>query len=84
MTCSVAQKHGRTPTRPMVCSPIHSPVCVCLEGVIHLAYTCAVSANCPKCTNRRAYYQQLQIRSADEPMTTFYKCTECGFRWRED
>ena len=41
-------------------------------------------ANCPKCTNRRAYYQQLQIRSADEPMTTFYKCTECGHRWRED
>ena len=41
-------------------------------------------ANCPKCTNRRAYYQQLQIRSADEPMTTFYKCTECGMRWRED
>ena len=40
--------------------------------------------NCPKCTNRRAYYQQLQIRSADEPMTTFYKCTECGMRWRED
>ena len=41
-------------------------------------------ANCPKCTNRRAYYQQLQIRSADEPMTTFYKCTECGHRWREE
>ena len=41
-------------------------------------------ANCSKCGNDRAYYQQLQIRSADEPMTTFYKCTECGFRWRED
>lgn len=27
---------------------------------------------------------RLQIRSADEPMTTFYKCTECGMRWRED
>ena len=41
-------------------------------------------ANCPKCNNYRAYYQQLQIRSSDEPMTTFYKCTQCGHRWRED
>jgi DNA-directed RNA polymerase III subunit RPC11 len=42
------------------------------------------AANCAKCGNDRAYYQQLQIRSADEPMTTFYKCTSCGLRWRED
>ena len=41
-------------------------------------------SNCPRCANYRAYYQQLQIRSADEPMTTFFKCTACGFRWRED
>ena len=40
--------------------------------------------NCTKCGNDHAYYQQLQIRSADEPMTTFYKCTDCGTRWRED
>ena len=26
-----------------------------------------------KCENREAYFRQLQIRSADEPMTTFYK-----------
>lgn len=25
---------------------------------------------CPSCDNDRAYYYQLQIRSADEPMTT--------------
>ena len=45
---------------------------------------CAPAANCTKCGNDHAYYQQLQIRSADEPMTTFYKCTACGLRWRED
>ncbi len=27
-------------------------------------------ATCPKCDNGRAYFYQLQIRSADEPMTT--------------
>ncbi|KAF8590566.1 hypothetical protein K439DRAFT_98956 [Ramaria rubella] len=27
---------------------------------------------CDKCDSNRAYFKQLQIRSADEPMTTFY------------
>ena len=30
----------------------------------------AVPATCDKCNHRRAYFYQLQIRSADEPMTT--------------
>ncbi|XP_013925728.1 PREDICTED: DNA-directed RNA polymerase III subunit RPC10 [Thamnophis sirtalis] len=40
---------------------------------------------CPKCGHPRAYFMQLQTRSADEPMTTFYKCCSapCGHRWRD-
>ncbi|KAK0089967.1 hypothetical protein PV325_004444 [Microctonus aethiopoides] len=40
---------------------------------------------CPKCSHNRAYFMQIQTRSADEPMTTFYKCcnSECGHNWRE-
>ena len=40
---------------------------------------------CPKCGHLRAYFMQIQTRSADEPMTTFYKCCEisCGHRWRD-
>lgn len=40
---------------------------------------------CPKCFHPRAYFVQIQTRSADEPMTTFYKCCnrQCGHRWRE-
>ncbi|OAG23026.1 hypothetical protein CC77DRAFT_685020 [Alternaria alternata] len=40
---------------------------------------------CPneKCRNHEAYWYQLQIRSADEPMTAFYKCTQCAKEWRE-
>ncbi|XP_046984592.1 DNA-directed RNA polymerase III subunit RPC10 isoform X2 [Schistocerca americana] len=40
---------------------------------------------CPKCSNPRAYFMQIQTRSADEPMTTFYKCCNpvCGHRWRD-
>ena len=39
---------------------------------------------CHRCGHKRAYFMQIQIRSADEPMTTFYKCTECSHQWREN
>lgn len=38
---------------------------------------------CPKCSNTKAEYFQYQTRSADEPATTFYRCTKCGHKWRE-
>jgi DNA-directed RNA polymerase III subunit RPC11 len=40
---------------------------------------------CPKCGNSRAYFMQIQTRSADEPMTNFFKCCnhQCGHRWRD-
>ncbi|XP_050517431.1 DNA-directed RNA polymerase III subunit RPC10 [Diabrotica virgifera virgifera] len=40
---------------------------------------------CPKCSHKRAYFMQLQTRSADEPMTTFYRCCnpECNHNWRD-
>jgi transcription elongation factor S-II len=37
---------------------------------------------CFKCFKRKCSYYQLQTRSADEPMTTFVTCLECGNRWR--
>ncbi|XP_055328990.1 DNA-directed RNA polymerase III subunit RPC10-like [Paramacrobiotus metropolitanus] len=41
-------------------------------------------STCPKCNHKRAYYHQMQTRSADEPMTIFYKCVSCGNQWREN
>ena len=41
---------------------------------------------CPKCAHGEAFFMQIQTRSADEPMTTFFKCADvlvCGFRWKE-
>jgi DNA-directed RNA polymerase subunit M len=38
---------------------------------------------CPKCGNKEAYYWQVQTRSGDEAMTTFYRCVKCGQTWRE-
>ncbi len=38
---------------------------------------------CPKCGNDEAYYVILQTRAADEPPTRIYRCTKCGYTWRE-
>lgn len=40
-------------------------------------------ATCPKCSHKKAYFFQLQTRSADEPMTTFFRCVQCAHRWKE-
>lgn len=37
---------------------------------------------CYKCQKRICTYYQLQTRSADEPMTTFITCLNCGNRWK--
>ena len=37
---------------------------------------------CWKCKSKKCTYYQLQTRSADEPMTTFVTCLDCGQRWK--
>ncbi|KAL4655449.1 transcription elongation factor A protein 2-like [Arapaima gigas] len=37
---------------------------------------------CGKCKGKNCTYTQVQTRSADEPMTTFVLCNECGNRWK--
>jgi len=37
---------------------------------------------CAKCGARDTTWTQKQTRSADEPMTTFVLCNNCGKRWR--
>lgn len=45
----------------------------------------STDAVCPKCSHGRAFFMQLQTRSADEPMTTFYRCCNhsCAHNWRD-
>ena len=38
---------------------------------------------CPKCGNREAYWWMVQTRGADEASTQFFRCTKCGYTWRE-
>ena len=37
---------------------------------------------CYKCKKRQCTYYQLQTRSADEAMTTFVTCLNCGNNWK--
>ena len=37
---------------------------------------------CPKCKSAKVNNHEKQTRSADEPMTQFFECVNCGNRWR--
>ena len=41
------------------------------------------AVECPKCGYGEVYFWMMQTRSADEPMTRFYRCRRCGHTWRE-
>ncbi len=42
----------------------------------------AIEIECEKCGNNKAVWWMLQTRSADEPTTQFYRCTQCKYTWR--
>ena len=37
---------------------------------------------CYRCGKNKCTYYELQTRSADEPMTTFVSCLNCGNHWK--
>jgi DNA-directed RNA polymerase subunit M/transcription elongation factor TFIIS len=37
---------------------------------------------CRKCKGKNCTYYLQQVRSADEPMTVFVQCIDCGQRWK--
>lgn len=53
------------------------------EGAKKVGLPIARGIKCPRCGNEEAFYEVLQTRRADEPPTRIYKCTKCGYVWRE-
>ena len=39
--------------------------------------------HCFKCHKNQCTFYEMQTRSADEPMTTFINCLNCGNRWKQ-
>ena len=37
---------------------------------------------CFNCKSKKIFTTQKQMRSADEPMTTFFSCQQCGNIWK--
>jgi DNA-directed RNA polymerase subunit M len=63
--------------------PEEEEVVVIDEELLEQRTMPTVRAVCPKCGHKEAYYWQVQTRSGDEAMTTFYRCTKCSQTWRE-
>jgi DNA-directed RNA polymerase subunit M/transcription elongation factor TFIIS len=49
------------------------------EGVLECK---ARDKNGQVCGSKRVFSYQRQVRSADEPMTTFASCCKCGTKWQ--
>ena len=41
------------------------------------------SYTCRRCRSKECTYYQMQTRSADEPMTLFVSCINCGNQWKQ-
>ncbi len=54
---------------------------IVMENVVNLPKT--KTRGCAKCGHDEAYFWIQQTRAADEPPTRFYRCTNCGYTWRE-
>ncbi|OVA01493.1 zinc finger protein [Macleaya cordata] len=65
---------------------VKKPIEPIFSGEDAMKFAPKTEATCPSCNHGQAYYRQLQIRSADEPMSTFYQCCNdnCRREWRED
>ena len=52
------------------------------EGAEFEGKPTATDVICDDCGHDEAWYTIKQTASADEPPTRFFKCKECGHRWR--
>jgi DNA-directed RNA polymerase subunit M len=53
------------------------------EGAEFEGKPTADDVTCDRCGHGEAWYTIKQTGAADEPPTRFFKCKECGNRWRD-
>ena len=67
-----------TPHKP----PVHYFMSVYAGNFAYAKQKVSSEFTCRKCKSNDCSYYQMQTRSADEPMTTFITCQNCGNRWK--
>jgi DNA-directed RNA polymerase subunit M/transcription elongation factor TFIIS len=78
---NVSKTDGTDVPHPVISHTARAPVRSLAPHARLPHAVCAVA--CSKCRHHQAFFMEVQIRSADEPATLFYKCTSCSHRWRE-
>ena len=63
--------------------PPQEPIIVIDKELQRLRTLPTVTIECPKCGNTLAYVWQVQTRGSDESSTQFFRCTKCGYTFRE-
>ncbi|KAG5293336.1 hypothetical protein I7I53_02132 [Histoplasma capsulatum var. duboisii H88] len=43
-----------------------------------------IQVDCQKCDSKEVTWSEMQLRSADEGSTIFYRCPKCGHRWQDN
>lgn len=71
------------PTSKIVERTPHESVVVIGKEEQQIRTMPVVTIECPKCGNNQAYVWQVQTRGADESSTQFFRCTKCGYTFRE-
>lgn len=58
------------------------PISAFIEESIDTKVKNTVGIKCKKCGSEEVYSESRQTRSADEAMTVFYTCLNCGNKWK--
>lgn len=78
------EANPQEPTAPPTISrSLQEQIAVIGEEEAKIRTMPTMKAECPKCHNTEAYWWIVQTRGADESPTQFFRCTVCGYTWRE-
>jgi len=82
-SCGYTVEAGKEKMAVQTGEPKETALQVLDSDIANLKTMPTVEIECPKCGNDRAYWWLVQTRSGDEPPTIFYRCTKCGYTWRQ-